>query len=533
MRSLVTMKTESGVIDGTPEKRVFWSIIADYGLDTGVCELVDNALDYWMKAGRKRNLNIGIELDAKRQLIVVEDNAGGVSEADLHYLIAPGGSQNQPLDEIIGVFGVGSKRASVAIGEHVEIKTRYRSGDTFELDVTKDWLATSDWSLPSYKVPNLSPNTTRVEITKLRRVLEDDDITSMKQHLAETYSWFIENGCSISVNGVGIPAITFDKFAFPPDYPPQKTDFELPFDSGGVVRVQMRAGLITDRVAESDNYGVYFYCNRRLIVKELKTRDVGYLVSGEAGVPHPDASLARTIIKLEGPARAMPWNSSKSDVDTNNPLFQQIRPSIIRLNGYFSSLSRRLKANWPGEVFKYKHGNFAEAEPPQPGQQPRFVMAELPRVNKAHVEHLRDRNKKIIKDKPWTLGLVEAMAAVDVLLKQRFDTKNRLALILIDSNFEIAIKEFIVHETGLFSPATYTDTYIANLFKNRTNVINAVKNAVPQITADQIAKSKHFYLLRNKLIHERATSTVTDNDVTSYRLTVEGVLKTLFNLRLP
>jgi hypothetical protein len=51
---------------------------------------------------------------------------------------------------------------------------------------------------------------------------------------------------------------------------------------------------------------------------------------------------------------------------------------------------------------------------------------------------------------PWAVGLVESMAAVDVITRQGFDTKNRIALILLDSNFEIALKEFIVSRTDLF-----------------------------------------------------------------------------------
>jgi hypothetical protein len=44
---------------------------------------------------------------------------------------------------------------------------------------------------------------------------------------------------------------------------------------------------------------VYFYCNNRLIAKEIKTRDVGYFVSAEAGVPHPNISLCRELVRLE------------------------------------------------------------------------------------------------------------------------------------------------------------------------------------------------------------------------------------------
>ena len=160
-----------------------------------------------------------------------------------------------------------------------------------------------------------------------------------------------------------------------------------------------------------------------------------------------------------------------------------------------------------------------------------MVLPPLPRVNKTRAEHLKERNKTILREQPWTLGLVEAMAATDVVLHQRFDTKNRIALILLDSNFEIALKEFIVHRQDFFPLKIYTDAYIATLFAKRWGVVNAVKAAVPALPQTEINKANHFYLMRNKLIHERASTTVTDNDVESYRQTIQAVLKILFKLK--
>ena len=66
----------------------------------------------------------------------------------------------------------------------------------------------------------------------------------------------------------------------------------------------------------------------------------------------------------------------------------------------------------------------------------------LPKVNKPRVEKLKTKNKKQIHDMPWTLGLVEAMDAVELVGRQRYETGNRIALILLDSNFEIAFVAF-------------------------------------------------------------------------------------------
>ena len=126
--------------------------------------------------------------------------------------------------------------------------------------------------------------------------------------------------------------------------------------------------------------------------------------------------------------------------------------------------------------------------------------------------------------------MVEAMGVVDLIIRQKLDTKNRVALILLDSNFEIALKEFIVNRTDLFPPHTYNDAKIVNLFKSRHAVINEVKAKVAFPPA-LLGKVQHYYNLRNKLVHERATVGITDAQVADYRKTIERVLGLLFKLR--
>jgi len=41
---------------------------------------------------------------------------------------------------------------------------------------------------------------------------------------------------------------------------------------------------------------------------------------------------------------------------------------------------------------------------------------------------------------PWTLGLVEAIDAVDLIERSNLGTKNRIASILLDSNFSAKVK---------------------------------------------------------------------------------------------
>ncbi len=154
----VTRKTEVGPIDGTPVKRMFWSIISDYDLKTGLCELVDNALDIWKSNKQKGALKIEVTLDIARQLIFITDNAGGVKQDELELLIVPGGSRNDPGAQVIGIFGVGSKRAGIALGETVKIQTRYKKEASYEIEITKSWLESVDWKLAYYEIPDTKPS---------------------------------------------------------------------------------------------------------------------------------------------------------------------------------------------------------------------------------------------------------------------------------------------------------------------------------------------------------------------------------------
>lgn len=63
------MKQEVDVLDATPSKRLYLSIIADYDTNKAICELVDNALDIWTLGGRSSPLRIDVVIDKIQQRI--------------------------------------------------------------------------------------------------------------------------------------------------------------------------------------------------------------------------------------------------------------------------------------------------------------------------------------------------------------------------------------------------------------------------------------------------------------------------------
>ncbi len=357
----------------------------------------------------------------------------------------------------------------------------------------------------------------------------EGDIEAIQHHFSQTYSEFLSRGVSIIVNGTPLAPTSLQNWCYPPGFHPLEANFDVDFGDDGSVSVIITGGLILDRDPERENYGAYFLCNDRLIAKELKTREVGYFVSSEAGVPHPDASLCRVIVQMAGPAKLMPWTSNKSGINFDHPLFGRVRPTIIQLMAHFTQLSRRLKNDWSGSAFKYTEGDVIQVEPNLSATKTPLVLPPLPKVRRKRVEKLKAKNKAIIAEQPWTLGLVEAMGAVEILDRQRLETKNRISLILLDSNFEIALKEFIVHRHDLFPPNIYNDEKIRKLFSRRPDVVAEINSKVP-LTSTVLTRVHHYYGLRNKLIHERATVDILASDVANYKKLIGHILKKLFGL---
>lgn len=519
------MKKEHANVDGTPQKRLFWSIITDYSLETSICELIDNAIDIWTRQNKSQLLLISLDFDLQNRSIKISDNAGGVSESELQVLISPGATANDPNDSVIGMFGVGSKRSVVALAENIKIKTRFGSNESFQIDIDNGWLESPAWEIPVYKIDNIETCTTIIELSSLRFELTPEARDKLMLHLSETYSQFLKNkNLLIQFDSQPLEPIEFDNWAYPPKFEPRYYMFEILSNSGQQIGAEVYGGLILDRNPKTENYGVYFYCNDRLIVKEDKSREVGY-IKGFAGIPHPDASLARVIIKFYGPAKLMPWNSTKSAINYGHFAFSEMHNILMPVISDFSSLSRRFKGDWDEKVFQYESGEMQYLDIEDVKTVKKSYLPPLPKVRKKAIDHLRLRNSEIVSQKPWVSGLLDSLAAQEIIGKQKLETKNRIALILLDSTFEIALKEYIVHTDGL----NLGGRNLEQLFQHRDAVIKVVRQKVV-IDRQTLKLIKHYYLLRNKLIHERATVDVTDTDIQLFRDTINDCLMLLFDL---
>ncbi len=520
------MKKQIDKLNATPSKRLFLSIIADYDLNRSICELVDNGLDVWVRGGRAKTITISITLNKEQQTITVEDNAGGLPSSELRYVVGPGQTGTIPTDETIGIFGVGTKRAVVALAQDIAIKTRYDRQKTCQVEFDDAWLQDPDWDLPVYEVDEIAEGTTVVELQKLRVQITDAIITQLRDHLSTTYARFLEDKRVIlKVNSKTVSAQFFENWAYPPKYSPRKYTGTLKTEENRELRIEAVAGLTRESSPAAGEYGVYFYCNERLVARALKTFDVGF-TKGLAGLPHPKVSLTRVLIFLNGDARSMPWNSSKSDISTKHVVFLALHDWLVQVVKDYASLSRIWMGDWHDKVFKYTAGSIQEVQISDFPTVKKSFLPPLPSSRPRYGEIIAQKNRAIAKRKPWTKGLYEGVIAADLISKQHLEQKNRIALIVLDSTLEIGFKEYLVNESGKI----YSDAQLLTVFSSRHNVHSQIKLYV-RISKDSWNKIEHYYRLRCKLVHERVTVGVDDLQIADFREVVESVLKKLHRLK--
>lgn len=514
-------------IDATPSKRIYLSIISDYDLKLGLCELIDNAIDSWTYKNKTKKLLVNINLDYQQQRINVTDNSGGIPESEIRLIISPGESRNEQDAESIGIFGVGSKRAVVALAQKTAISSRYKDKETMLIEIDDDWIKDDSWDINVYKTNEIPENTTIIELSSLRNVIEESEQDRLIQHLGSTYSSFLSNGMfELKLNGSLVEPISYESWSYPKNYHPKRYHGKIELDESNIVSFEIIAGLTRKGDPAKSEYGVYFYCNDRLISKANKSYELGYK-TGKAGHPHPAISLARVIIKLEGKAQLMPWNSSKSEINMKHKTFKELVPHIEKIVANYSRASRSMDDDWNKNVFQYKNGDVENISLENLSSNSNLYLVPIPRRKTVkYIDLIKKINKQTANDRPWTKGIYESIIAVNEISKIKVEQKNRILLLLLDSTLEIAFKEFLVNEVE----ERYSETRLQNIMKNRHEVHSEIKSKT-DINAQIWRKIDYFYNLRSELVHKRVSISISDEDIINFRSTVENVLKKMFDLK--
>lgn len=352
----------SNKIHASPTKDFFVNMITrDISLQDCICDLLDNSLD-----GARRSLGVSgdhapfshceIRIDMGGDEFSVSDNCGGISLSDaVDYAFHFGKKKHDPADVEggIGLYGIGLKRAIFKIGKKAEI-TSHHDDDSFRVDVdVNEWIADEDnWDFSYSDVGGGSSKGTAIKISDL--IPEIAEFISSKSFqremiklIARDYSFFIEQGAGIYVNGEKAPSYLY-KIKQSEDFAPYVDIYD-----DGDVSVKIVCGLVDEipddiqdefRPEDVDRYGWFVICNDRVVLAADKSSKT---VWGRDGyrVWHPQYNgFAGFAIFSAKNQRRLPWTTTKRDVDYSHSMYRRAIAKMKSATDEYVAYTNRRKS---------------------------------------------------------------------------------------------------------------------------------------------------------------------------------------------
>ncbi len=336
---------DPNVVDASPTKNLFISILVrDISIRDAIGDLLDNSVDGALRLRPKRSYSglwVKIELDAQNDKFVIEDNCGGIdAETARKYIFRFGHPDDaELLENSVGVFGIGMKRALFRLGKIFSVEsTAKNSSFRIDVDVTK-WQKKPEWSFEfadlheDLKKENpIKKRGTKITVTGLHKDVKSlfeiqTDVNDLVKELQREHLYSIDCGLNVSVNGFTLeaPELIFKASSNLKPFYWEKLD--------GPVEVRIYAG-----IAEKDEDGIdggwYVFCNKRLVLGPDHTAITGWGATKPTRIPKYHAQFYHfrgyAFLDAKDPL-ALPWNTAKTGMDTDSPIYRSVLQQMIIL----------------------------------------------------------------------------------------------------------------------------------------------------------------------------------------------------------
>ena len=332
-------------IHAEPTKDFFIEVLTrDIRLQDAIIDLLDNSIDAAHSiVGRDKALDgfeVHIGFDAGR--FTIWDTCGGIDAGIAeNYAFRFGRSPEAPrFDGSIGQFGVGMKRALFKLGKAFTIESQ--TEDTYwSMSVdTDEWRNTPDWMFifrdgPIERQPPEGDRAgTKITVTKVHnetstQFRQHDFVEDLKKQIALRAGTFIDRGLAVTVDELPLTA-HFRQLLTSADLSPRVVDFNLSEEESALpVSVHVVSGVGRSDPREA---GWYVYCNGRLVLGPDRSPLTGWGLTDEERMPSYHNQFARFrgyASFFSEDATALPWNTTKSNLDQGHATYLIVRPRMI------------------------------------------------------------------------------------------------------------------------------------------------------------------------------------------------------------
>lgn len=341
-------------VDANPAKSFFVSmLIKDITLRDAIGDLVDNAVDAIKACAADKNdlskFNVEVTLDENSFTITDNGQGMGTEIARTTAFNFGKAKDHKLIENSIGQFGIGMKRAFFKIGQNISVHSVTKDS-IFDIDIdVPAWLGLEKWEF-AFKEDTLQENVPqsgetgfKVCITNLSddaksSFLNGQFVTLLQNEIEYEHMLNIGKGLSIVINGVKLKqtnvALVYNEEIRPTYWEKETEDLS----------VKIMAGISTK---SEDEGGWYVFCNDRLILAKDKSANTVWTGSKGDGVPlwHAQYHRFRGFVFFEAKdSSKLPWNTTKTGMDMDSPIYQKVRTQMIYMTRQVMDLMDKLKA---------------------------------------------------------------------------------------------------------------------------------------------------------------------------------------------
>lgn len=343
------------IVSADPAKGFFVSmLIKDITLRDAIGDLVDNSVDAIKEIVNDTSDLSGYEVAIKlgKSFFSITDNGFGMEAKVARETAFNFGKSDQHklIDNSIGQFGIGMKRAFFKLGSNIKVKSISKTSQ-FELTIdVEEWLKEpKKWeyefdpgTLKEGIQDDLKNSGFKIHITNLSfdsQVSFDDPnfIDKLIKEISLEHMLNINKGLTIKINGIKLKPT---KITLVNDENIKPTYWEK--TSNGQT-VKILAG-ISEK--DSEDGGWYIFCNDRLIISKNKTAETVWTGSRGDGVPlwHAQYFRFRGYVFFEAKDSSdLPWNTTKNGMDLDSPYYKEVRGKMILMTRQVMELLDKLK----------------------------------------------------------------------------------------------------------------------------------------------------------------------------------------------
>ena len=282
-----------------------------------------------------------MKLDFDENKIQITDNCGRIPfEIAKQYAFRFGRPKDMPdTEHSVGQFGVGLKRSLFKLGKHFRIESKTPETRFIVEHDVDDWVKSDKWefefaSIVNHrKKKNLSECGTQITVTRLNESVVSEFGSNifesqLKKALEAAHQQSLEKGFSISINDIPLEA-SVAELRQSTSLKPAYRDIKYEEDSDAPVSVKLYTG-----IADSDpqKAGWDIFCNGRMTVEAEGTLVTGWGEGNGKTIPRFHNQFARfrgfAFFDCDD-ASKLPWNTTKTGVDSDSRIYQAVRQQMI------------------------------------------------------------------------------------------------------------------------------------------------------------------------------------------------------------